>query len=449
MCDFSLRNYLLLAFIGISNLSIVLWWLSASGPIGRIKSLISSNFWAIFALVGGLSLSVWAAVYVFYGLAATGDLKVFYEQAQMALSGRLVGLHTWSAYMPLFDYLTAIPLLLWGHVASISLFITVCYTLIGLVIIRVAREIKFEKQVGNSLAVVGLLNGAGWFLAIGYAQDEVFMVLFFLLGVLLMLRGRQFKAGVLFGLGLVATKLTFLLLILSAISVIKRPFKFAAGVAAISIPTMAAFIWLGFDPSKMLGSNLLAFTPPSLTTLFGAPWYKEIIAHAGIVHFLTILWCVAVAGLAYRYLSGQFSAIKLLNVTVALWLGYVLITTKSLSMYRLVILPLLPIAIAEWRIGRKPLIWLFGLYSTALGSQFIFYEDLISGQGPYYRFFVDHLTSTECLASLSFVLFLDVVIVGSEMIWVFFSLRRIVGRGGGVPKESDSSRLKREVGATG
>jgi hypothetical protein len=104
-------------------------------------------------------------------------------------------------------------------------------------------------------------------------------------------------------------------------------------------------------------------------------------------------------------------------------MGFFLLSPKSLTCYRLGILPLLPPFLQRFNGKSWWLIGLFCLYSTAVGIYWTFWEDW-SGGGSYNSFLMQALGSPLQMRHLSFIGLLDLVIVGSEVVWLLLCFRR-------------------------
>jgi hypothetical protein len=429
MCSLSGQELLALTAVSLSAVATVLWWQARPGPVRYIRRALTGSVGLALAALAGAALLIWAGIFLIYGFRVTGDGRVFYNQAHIALSGRLVSAETWSAHMPVYDYLNAVPIWIWNSLLAIPLFFTLCFVLDGLCLTLLLKRAGLDSREANALMMLGMLNGASWFLGIGFQQDEIVVVLFMLVAALLLATDRVFAGGIVLGAGCVATKLTFGLLLIAALAVSHRRLRLLAGVSAVAGPVMAAFMVAGFDPIKMVRANLSAFTPPSITTVFGGPWHAQIKAHIWVVHLITLAWCLAVPWMARSSRAGRFAVSRFIHLVVAVWLGYVLITPKSLTSYRLVVLPFVPFVLSQSRYPKAWIPVLFGVYTIALGSQYTLYEDLMTGSDSYVAFYHAHRGEPTCVAALSLVMLFDVIVIGCEVALIAASLMALRGDG--------------------
>jgi hypothetical protein len=443
MCRFYRQDFLVLAAVSLSAVATVLWWEGRPAVVRTVRRVVSQSSERTLMMLASTALLIWVGIFLVYGFPVTGDGKVFYNQAKIALSGRLVSAETWSAHMPLYDYINAVPLAIWDSLLAIPLLFTLGFVFNGWCLGLLYRRAGLDPEEANWLSVIAMLNGASWLLGIGYQQDEILLVLYMLSAVLLLMRQRVFLAGVMLGVGLLASKLTFGLVIVAALAACRQRARLLAGVVVLAVPVFAAFLLAGFDPVKMLGSNLGAFSPPSLPTVLGAPWYAEIRAHIWVVHAITVAWCILVPIVIVRWTPDDFTTLRFAQILTILWLGYVLITPKSLSSYRLVILPFLPLVLCRSPLHTWRMRFLFGVYTTALGSQFAFYTHLTdTNQASYFALLREQSDDATCVAVMGLVTLLNLVVIGCEIAWIGVAARSLLTpeNGGGQLSARHSAR---------
>ena len=192
---------------------------------------------------------------------------------------------------------------------------------------------------------------------------------------------------------------------------------------------MTVFLWLGFDPLRMIRGGVTQWSPPSLTTFVGAvpAAYAALRDHAWINHVAVggacLFACILFGMDVRRATSGT-----MMRSVIAVWISYLLLSPNSFPSYRLLILPFLPALVDRPGRVRVWLIVLFCCYCTALGIQWMLYEDAINK--PYAAFLIDHAYDAQSVARLGVQLALDAVILGGELAWLTLCfLDRRNGRG--------------------
>ncbi len=424
MFDLTPQNLLVLLAVGVSNTAVALWWLDCPGPVARARAWVTARAARSAALLVIACIAIWVGIFLVYRFPVSGDTKVFYQaQGRAALRGGIPDATYNSSYMPLFSYLMGLVDALWSSDLSIPLFLTLCFTGIGLLLPRLEenREAQSKKRA-LGLSLIAILNGACCVLAIGYQQDETLLLLFALVAMLLMLKGQDARAGIAVGLGLLATKILFVISAWTLFLHAANRRRFLLGAAVSFLLPMALFLGLGTRPERMLSGEAHSWEPPSLVTLVGVlpSAYAFLSRHSALNHGTVGLWCLLGAFLFRRRTPGA-SAGAMIRAMIGLWLGFLLLSQKSLPTYRLVILPLLPGFLDRRADGGRWVVLLFCLYSTVLGIQWMFYENWIAR--PYAVFLEQHLHDPRALSHLVLQLIMDAVILGSEIVWLLLCLR--------------------------
>ena len=365
-----------------------------------------------------LPIAIWLGIFVVYGHPITGDVAEFYRpQGRAALDGGIPNRDFRSSYMPLFPYLVGAVDRAWPADLAIPLFIALCCAAFGLLWHRVLAGAAGRSAAAMSLAAV--VNGAMWFLGIGYQQDEILIVTVLAAAVLLMLRGRDGWAGIALGLGCAATKVLVLVAAAGLIAAARHRVRLASGVAAGLAPVVVIFALLGASPLEMVRQEAASLQPPSLTVLAAAapPLYETVREHAWVFQLAIAGWLVLIAGLA-RPAPGRPRLETIAAGLAAAWLVFLLLSPKALTSYRLVVLPFLPLLLP----ARPAALAAFAIYSTAVGVEYMLYEDWISRP---YALALGAAASPADVLRLAALLTLDLVIVGCEAVWLLRALSRL------------------------
>jgi hypothetical protein len=425
------------------NLSLVTKLLVACNCLAGAAMLVATWRWcaekprrilrlSVAAIVAtrGIALAVWIFA---PRLIGTPDLMLYYlPQARKVLSGLVPGVDFPSSYSPLFTYLTAAPLLVWDHPASL-----------------VALILAFE-----ALGLIGTWCGLGLgraapatqaIVAAAYALNPVFLwytgvaayqgaVIFGFFGAGLWLFHRSWLSAGCFAAALPFTKLL-------AVLAWPTPTLRRKGTAAAVVCIAAASGVMG-----LLYARGLDFISPLLVeardtsngnlwmllgTLVGRPLNVPPWRWLSPISF-TLVYGIALAVACRRrhavtLVDGPRRAAALIGLTCSLFL---LLSKKSLPMYYTMFLPLLlaVLLVAPPQEQRRRF---FGF--TLLGATSLVTPQLWHGLGqPNYltlALFSDSATAPAALA----VLLLDTVTVGLTCWVAWLAWREVAGEPGSRP----------------
>ncbi len=411
----------LLVLIAVALSNAATWCVRFGRPAlaGRAMRMLTTRR-AVLAAAVLFPLAVWAAVFVVYGHPVSGDVDAFYRpQGRAAMDGGIPNRDFRSSYMPLFPYVIGAVDRVWPDDLAIPLFIALCYAAFGLIWLRVLETGLGRGRPAASLALAAILNGAMWFLGIGYQQDEVLMAVVVAAAVLLMLHQRDGAAGIVLGAGCAATKILLLAAAAGLMIAASRRGRMAGGIAAGLAPVLGLFMLLGASPVEMVRQEAASLQPASLITLAAAapPLYETIRGHAWIAQAAIAAWLLLVAWFA-RPAHAKTKLESAAAGLAAAWLVFLLLSPKALTSYRLVVLPFLPLLLP----ARPAAITLFAIYSTVVGVEYMLYEDWANRP---YAFAFAEVTSAAGHVRLAALLALDTVIVVCEAVWLACALARL------------------------
>lgn len=421
MVVLSLQNALVLASVALSSLAAGCWWSGWPEPVRRLRARVDGRPALTLALVVGACAAIWTGIFLVYRFPISGDVKQFFQpQGRAALAGGVPNADFDSSYMPMFPYLMGILNPAGSSDFHIPLFFAECFVATGCLLLPLARSVGIDSRSAATLAVPGLLSGGAWLLAIGYQQDESLLLLLLVIAIVLRARDRGLASGVVLGLGLLVTKALFLVSVPALLAQRAQRGRAVAGFAATVLPVIVLFLWLGWNPCRMLAGEAGALVPPSLPAILSVhpavysarAWVRP------IAYGLVGVWILC----GGRLLDGgaRAGARGILRAVVGAWLGLLVMSPKSLTSYRLLILLLLPVLFHKCASRRPWLVPLFCAYSTVVGVQYMFYEDWINM--PYAQFLHEHAAQAGALARLAALMGMDVFIVGCEIVWLVLCL---------------------------
>lgn len=415
------QNLMVIFAVAASNMAVAGIWLARPAVVAAmLRVLARHRAWLIATLVV-VPVSLWVAIFVVHGFPVSGDVVAFYRpQGRAAMAGQIPIADFRSSYMPLFPYMVGLVDRAWSNDLSIPLFITVCYAALQVLWLQALSVGGTTANMSARLSLVACLNGAMWFLGIGYQQDEILLALFVASAILLTLQGRERTAGAMLGLGCLGTKTLLAVAAVGVVCASRRRLSMLAGMAATVVPVTALFVWLGWSPLEMMRAEARSLQPPSLTVLAAAVpgIYQEVRSHLWIAQAAIVVWLAAML-VWCRPRIGVTPLEALAAGVAAAWLVFLLLSPKSLSSYRLVILPFVPLLVP----ARARFVALFVLYSTAVGVQYMLYEDWV--YQPYALFLARDGIGAAAYARVATLVSLDLIIVASEMTWLALALRRL------------------------
>ncbi|RPH36591.1 DUF2029 domain-containing protein, partial [bacterium] len=298
--DISLQTVGVVLAVSTSNLAVLAWWRGWPKSLGRVKSWITRSLPRSAVFLASMLAAIWVAIFLVYGYPVTGDIKLYFQPyGRAVLAGAIPNVDFRSSYMPLFPYLMGAVDAIWSSDLSIPLFFTGCFALACILLGKGMVEGGATVERAGSLAIIGALNGASWFLAVGYQQDESVMLLLAVMAMVFILRRRDLTGGVVLGLGLLATKVTFGISAVALLSQSRRRRQLVMGATLAAAPCILLFALLGFNPLLMISGETGRINPPSLTALLGSlPFvYGSISPSLWAVHLLAGAWCLTMAAM--------------------------------------------------------------------------------------------------------------------------------------------------------
>lgn len=213
-----------------------------------LLSQYSSTIQNLEQRFGGKKL-VWVAIFLFRLLPycivyfvlfqePRGDVPFFWWKAKAVVRGGLVYRDFWSFHAPLFSYLITIPVLLWYNAKAIVLLMVLVESAI---VFQTYNYYKGVIQDAFTKTLLYLILSAPMTMVILGGQEDIW---FWGLALLLLFyvkntKDEGFKLGVLYALGLVVIKATFVFWLFPLLVFVKKKVPFLLGMIALGIPTLA------------------------------------------------------------------------------------------------------------------------------------------------------------------------------------------------------------------
>lgn len=193
-----------------------------------------------------LRLLPFIVTYIILGYQPQSDVATFYYPIGMsALEGGIPYRDVYSCYSPLFGYWLAPFLSLWSDMRMVVL----AMMIVEWLAVRLTfRYYQTQETLGERLfrGVFYYFLPLPFVMCVFSGQEDVILWLFALLAIPLM-PSRPFAAGLVLGLGMLATKAVFVLLLipvwLLTLSNRQAAIRFTVGLAVIGLPVALFIFW--------------------------------------------------------------------------------------------------------------------------------------------------------------------------------------------------------------
>ena len=193
-----------------------------------------------------LRLVPFLMTYIVLGYQPQSDVATFYYPIGMsALHGGVPYRDVYNCYSPLFGYWLAPFLSLWSDMRMVVLAMMVME---GLAVRLTFRYYQTRESLGERLfrGVFYYLLPLPFVMVVFSGQEDIILWLFALLAIPLM-QTKPYLAGLVLGLGLLATKAVFVLLLIPVWLLSLRNLRFAAwftaGLLTVGVPVALFFYW--------------------------------------------------------------------------------------------------------------------------------------------------------------------------------------------------------------
>ncbi|QHV93624.1 hypothetical protein [Spirosoma endbachense] len=202
--------------------------------------------WVLDGCWIALRLVPFLATYIVLGYQPQSDVATFYYPIGMsALEGGIPYRDVYSCYSPLFGYWLAPFLSLWSDMRMVVLAMMIVE---GLAVRLTFHHYQTQETMGQRLfrGVFYYFLPLPFVMCVFSGQEDVILWLFALLAIPLM-QSRPFLAGLVLGLGMLATKAVFILLLIPVWLLTLRNVKFAAwftaGLVTVGLPVALFIFW--------------------------------------------------------------------------------------------------------------------------------------------------------------------------------------------------------------
>lgn len=190
-----------------------------------------------------LRLLPFVIIYVVLDYEPQSDVKGYYFPIGTgAAAGEMMYRDVHSPYAPFFGYYLSLPLILWNDARVIVL------TMTGVELVAVWLTYRDENR-GESRGqrlfrcLFYYLLPVPFVFCVMSGQEDVGLWIFTLLAGQALVSTKSYSAGLWFGLGLLSTKVIFVLLFVPLFFMAKNKIRFLAGCATLGLPVLLFLLW--------------------------------------------------------------------------------------------------------------------------------------------------------------------------------------------------------------
>ncbi len=414
------QNLIVFSGVLIINFALAMIW--SNWDQIKVRLLKIDKYIPYVILV--IFLSVWIFVFLIYKFPVSGDVKNFFiPQGEKVLQGFIPNKDFTSSYMPLFTYVLGAIYYLWPNEYSIGLFFTICLVVFIFIFSWILYKIlPKDHSKATLILLIGALNSVLLVLGIAYQQDECFILMLFSILIIVSQKKGDLFTGVVSGLFLCLTKITMIILLIPFFIYAKKKKDFILGWGISTVLTLGYFITQGFSPLRMISGESNAIVPPSLITSFHLiPGVLKVIENnSNVVYAVAILVLAYSSYLFLKRKSLSFNSFP--AVLIVIWLIFLLLSLKSLTSYRVLIIPFIPIVLDKFIDKHKKIPYSFALYCSLVSIYMMFYEDW----GKITKLSLNYFTLSQVQQTHYIILsVIELLIVLFEILWTYLALKSI------------------------
>ena len=187
--------------------------------------------WVLSVAFVGLRLLPFIGIYVILGQEPRNDVPFFYYKAESAFRGLFVYRDFWSYHAPLFSYIISLPLWLWNNPRAIIFLMVLVESLT--VVLTYAT---YKKRTPDALLLACLywmLPASFVFIVLNGQEDIWFWLITLLIWRHVLARPRNYEvgAGLLFAVGLLCIKVTYIFFLFPLLIFVRRPLRMLVTMA--------------------------------------------------------------------------------------------------------------------------------------------------------------------------------------------------------------------------
>ena len=237
---------------------------------GQKKTMIV--FWFFYRIIP------FVIVYIILDFEPRSDVPFFWYKASRAVKGGLVYVDFWSFHAPLYSYIIALPLLFWYSPKAIVLFMVFME---GYIILKTYRFYQnFDTSIFKKTLLYLAIPAPLVMVILGGQEDVWFWgIALLMLYYIKKYNDEGWKLGMIFSIGLVAIKATFVFWLFPLMLFIKNRISFLLGMAIVGIPAVSIlYLLTGWKFLELL-EHIKVPLSPNLFTVF-RPFITFLLGHS-------------------------------------------------------------------------------------------------------------------------------------------------------------------------
>lgn len=235
-----------------------------------------------------LRLLPWFGIFVILDFEPRGDVPFFFYKAEHAKAGGFVYRDFWSYHAPLYAYIISIPLWLWHNARSIVLLMVLMESLILWFTYRTYKP--FKKNALQLTYLYWLLPASFMYIMIDGQEEIWFWGIGLMMWRHLLKKQEDYEIGLglLFALGLITLKATFVFLLPAILLVIRKPLKMLVTMACVGLPIIGVLYFFIGDLFLMPIRHTEQLMTPNLFSVLRP--FIELFVHIDSTNSTMVNW---------------------------------------------------------------------------------------------------------------------------------------------------------------
>jgi hypothetical protein len=236
----------------------------------------------------GLRLLPFIGIYVVLGQEPRNDVPFFYYKAESAFRGLFVYRDFWSFHAPLFSYIISLPLWLWNNPRAIVFLMVLIESLTV-----VLTYFTYKKRTPDALLLACLywmLPASFVFIVLNGQEDIWFWLVTLLIWRHVRAQPHNYEvgAGLLFAVGLLCIKVTYIFFLFPLLLFVRRPIRMLATMAVPGAVALAILYLNVGDKFLMPIQHTQTLLTPNLFSVLRP--FVELFVHVEESSFTLLNW---------------------------------------------------------------------------------------------------------------------------------------------------------------
>jgi len=309
---------------------------------GANELLILGGSWLVLRLIPFIT------IYYLFGFEPQSDVEGFWEEASMALEGKIVYKDFWSPYSPLYPYFLAGWLHAWYDPRMIVLVMAI---IDGLAVWLTNHFYKGEYSKAERMwkSLIYLALPGSLMLCIVGGQEDVWMWVVVLIAFLYKQKtGNTYLFSLILAVGLLITKAIFVLVIIPLFWIDKQKLKFAIPMMVVGIITLAMLLpVVGWDFLQPL-DEAKVLRAPNLLSVLNPLLFNSIAIGSKFWNWAALIFTLILGVQVFERMKGRSLEKKLSHFWVVIFGTMMIVQQSAYSNYIFLFLIPLTFTIIDW-----------------------------------------------------------------------------------------------------